>query len=329
MQKMMRTLALAVVVFGLSYEANAQRVFGDKLENEREELIPFGDMDQWVVRKIKESGIIGGKQKDVYAIGPREVIEGDAPYVAKGGSPWATSNVLAKVAGVTKTNTSVFPERRGTGFAARMDTRMESVRVLGLIDITVLAAGSTFLGSVHEPIKSTKNPHKILQSGIPFSKKPRAVRFDYKIKLSGEPNRIKSTGFGKTKTIQGKDLPVMVCLLQQRWEDDKGNVYAKRVGTQVIYFYEDTDWVNDATYQILYGDIRDNRYYLEDRMHIQDEERYTVNSKGESVPIQEVGWGSADDTPTHLILQFASSHGGAYIGSPGNKFWIDNVRLVY
>ncbi|WP_018108460.1 PCMD domain-containing protein [Bacteroides propionicifaciens] len=308
---------------------SAQRVLGDTLANERVEMIAYGDMNQWITRRITESAIIGGKTKDVYAIGPTEVITGDIPYVNKGGSPWATSNVMAKVAGVTKTNTSVFPDRRGTGFSARMDTRMESVKVFGLIDITVLAAGSVFLGSVHEPIKSTKNPQKILQFGVPFTKKPRAVRYDYKIKLSGEPDRIRATGFGRTKTIKGKDLPATVLLLQKRWEDEKGNVFAKRVGTMVNYYYDDTEWIDNATYQIMYGDIASNRYYLEDRMKIQDQDRYTVNSKGDIVLIQEIGWANADEAPTHIILQFSSSHGGAYIGSPGNTFWVDNVKLVY
>ena len=26
--------------------------------------------------------------------------------------------------------------------------------------------------------------------------------------------------------------------------------------------------------------------------------------------------------PTHMILQFSSSHGGAFIGSPGNTLWV-------
>ena len=39
--------------------------------------------------------------------------------------------------------------------------------------------------------------------------------------------------------------------------------------------------------------------------------------------------GEADDVPTHMILQFTSSHGGAYIGSPGNSLYIDNVKLIY
>ena len=51
--------------------------------------------------------------------------------------------------------------------------------------------------------------------------------------------------------------------------------------------------------------------------------------KAKSVLIQENGWADSDETPTHLILQFTSSLGGAFVGSPGNKFWIDNVCLVY
>ena len=76
------------------------------------EMIPFGNMDQWIDRQIKESGIIGGATKNVYAIGPTATIRENKPYKNMGGSPWATSNVMAKVAGVVKTNTSVFPEKR-------------------------------------------------------------------------------------------------------------------------------------------------------------------------------------------------------------------------
>ena len=161
------------------------------------EMVPFGDMDQWIDRQIKESSIIGGNTKNVYEIGPTSVIKGDQVYKNMGGSPWATSNVMAKVAGITKTNTSVFPEKRGDGYCARLDTRMESVKVLGLVNITVLAAGSIFTGSVHEPIKGTKNPQKMLQTGIPFTKKPVALQFDYKVKMSDRKNRIRATGFSK------------------------------------------------------------------------------------------------------------------------------------
>lgn len=293
------------------------------------ETLPFGDMDQWVDRQIEESGIIGGETKHVYAIAPTKVIIGDEPYKNMGGSPWATSNVMAKVAGITKTNTSVFPEKRGDGYCARLDTRMESVKVLGLVNITVLAAGSVFTGTVHEPIKGTKNPQKMLQSGIPFTKKPKALQFDYKVKMSDREKRVRATGFSRITDVEGKDYPAVVLLLQKRWEDKDGNVFAKRIGTVVTYFYQTTDWKNKATFEIMYGDITGRPEYKAHMMRLQATEYYTVNSKGESVPIHEIAWGDKDEVPTHLFLQFASSHGGAYIGSPGNTLWVDNVGLVY
>ena len=81
------------------------------------ELIKFGDFDQWIVRNIKESRIIGGETKQLYEIGPNAVWNENKPYTNQGGSPWATSNVMAKVCGITKTNTSVYREKRGNGFA--------------------------------------------------------------------------------------------------------------------------------------------------------------------------------------------------------------------
>ena len=296
---------------------------------ERVVPIPFGDMNNWVTRKIHESGIIGGATKSVYAVGPTQTIEKNEAYENLGGSPWATSNVFAKVAGISKTNVSVFPEKRGDGYCARLETRYESVKVFGLVDIEVIAAGSLFTGSVHEPISGTKNPMRMLNMGIPFTEKPKALRFDYKIKMSGESDRVCSTGFSKKTKVKGTDYPVVVLLLQKRWEDGKGNIYAIRVGTMVLRYDKSTDWVNGATYPIHYGNITKEPFYVEEWMKIQDQERYSTNSKGKSVPVKEMGWGTANDMPTHMVLQFASSHGGAYIGSPGNAMWVDNVSLVY
>lgn len=302
---------------------------GDGVTSENVVPFAYGDMDNWIVREIHESGIIGGNTKWLYELGPSDTIVGNTAFRNMGGSPWATSNVMAKVAGVVKTNTSVFPEKRGDGMCARMETRYESVKVFGLVDIEVIAAGSVFLGTVHEPIKGTKNPQAMLQSGVPFSKKPKALRFDYKVKAAPEKNRVRSTGFSRKSTVAGQDSLAVILLLQKRWEDAEGNVYSKRVGTMVQRYTESTpDWVNDATYPILYGNITSKPEY-KPYMRIQVEERYTLNSKGKSVPIQEVGWAEPGEAPTHMVLQFTSSHGGAYIGSPGNKFWIDNVELIY
>lgn len=112
-------------------------------------------------------------------------------------------------------------------------------------------------------------------------------------------------------------------------EDAEGNITAKRVGTMVVKYDKDSDgWVNGATYEVLYGDITKHPSYNHETMGLRERD-YTRNSKGESVLIKEIGWAEANENPTHMILQFSSSHGGAFIGSPGNTLWVDNVKLVY
>ena len=294
------------------------------------ELIKFGDFDQWIVRNIKESRIIGGETKQLYEIGPNAVWNENKPYTNQGGSPWATSNVMAKVCGITKTNTSVYREKRGNGFCARLETHVEKVKVMGIVNIEVLAAGSVFLGHVPEPITNTSNPMSKLSLGVPFAKRPKAVKFDYKVKLTNDQNRIRQTGFSRVSTVPGRDMPDVLCLLQKRWEDEKGNVYAKRIGTMIHRFDKSTDWVNGAEFAIQYGDISKKPGFQSYMGLISgDRTQYTRNSKGKMVPIKEVGWADADEVPTHMVLQFDSSYGGAYVGSIGTTLWIDNVHVVY
>ena len=296
---------------------------------EREEPIRYGDMEQWVTRHIHESAIIGGNDKTLYEIGPAMTIEGNKPYANAGGSPWGTSNVMAKVAGIVKTNNSVYKDTRDGGHCVRMTTHIESVKVLGLVNISVLAAGSIFLGDMKEPITGTKDGPKALNWGIPFTKRPKALRYDYRMKAAGGDSRIKMTGFSGKTTVPGRDCAIAILLLQKRTEDARGNITAKRVGTMVVKYGTSTGgWKNGATYEILYGDIRKNPGYDAQTMGLRSTD-YARNSKGKSVPVKETGWAAAGETPTHLLLQFSSSHGGAYIGSPGNTLWIDNVRLVY
>lgn len=295
----------------------------------KEVPIAYGNMDRWTIRKVHESGIIGGNTKTLYEIGPNKTIDGNTPYVNGGGSPWGTSNVMAKVTGIVKTNNSVYRDRHGSGYCAKLETHIEKVKVIGLININVLAAGSIFLGDMKEPITGTKDGPKAINNGIPFTQKPKALRFDYAVKAPGNANRIKMTGFSSKSTVAGKDYAIAVLYLQKRHEDSKGNITAKRVGTMVVKYGKSTNgWVEDATYTIMYGDIRNNPHYDAATMGLRSTD-YARNSKGKSVPIKETGWASADETPTHLMLQFSSSHGGAYIGTVGNTLWIDNVRLVY
>ena len=168
-------------------------------------LFKYGNFDTWVTRQIHESAVIGGNTKTLYEIGPNRALKGNNPYVNLGGSPWGTSNVMAKVSGITKTNNSVYRDNRGSGHCVKMTTHIETCKVLGLINIKVLAAGSIFLGDMKEPITGTKEGPKALNFGIPFTLRPKALRFDYRVQVPGNANRIRQTGFSKVTTVAGKD----------------------------------------------------------------------------------------------------------------------------
>ena len=97
-----------------------------------------------------------------------------------------------------------------------------------------------FLGEVHEPIKGTKNPQKMLNSGIPFTKKPIAIQFDYKVKMSDREKRIRATGFSRITDVEGKDFPEVNLFLQKRWEDEKGEYLCqarRNDGRKILYYY--------------------------------------------------------------------------------------------
>lgn len=85
-----------------------------------------------------------------------------------------------------------------------MDTRLEKVKVLGMINISVLASGSIYLGQTIEPIKGANDPYKNLDMGIPFTKTPRALVFDYKAKISQDDKVTRATGSGVSK-VDGRD----------------------------------------------------------------------------------------------------------------------------
>jgi hypothetical protein len=298
---------------------------------QRFELLPYGNMNSWMVREIKESYVIGGKKQYLYEISPQnDTLKNNTPY-KKGNSPWATSSVLATVSGITKGSVTVFPEKRANnGYAARLETRIERVKVLGVININVLASGTIFLGEMQEPITDTKNPRSKLDTGIPFTKKPQALQFDYKIITGGASRKINGIS-SKGTEVNEKDNGEVQILLQKRWEDANGNIYAKRIATGWQRFDKTvTTWQNKYQLKLNYGDITKQSYY-KTYMGLKTGEQayYAKNSKGKIVPIQEQGWGTESDGVTHLILQFSSSNGAAYTGNTDSRFWIDNVGLVY
>lgn len=278
------------------------------------ELFCQGNFEHWTSQTIKESRIIGGNTVTLMHLG----------------SPWGSSNVWAKVSGVTKTNVSVYKDHhKGHGNCVKLYTHIVEAKVLGLINIKVLAAGSIFLGNTIQPIRDTKNPMAKLNAGIPFHKRPKAIVFDYKVNIVGG-NRIRQNGITKGKTVPGQDMADCILYLQKRWEDAHGNIYAKRIGTMVKRFNRSSDWKENAYFTIHYGDITKEKFYNSSwGLTSGSITKYARNSKGVMVPVKEIGWGDKNDTPTHIVLQFDSSHGGAYIGSVGNTLWIDNVKLAY
>lgn len=296
-----------------------------------EEMFRYADFEQWITRSIKESLLVGGNTQTLYEVGPEGTFDGARAFTNQGGSPWANSNVYAKVAGVVKTNISVYPDSHNGGRCAKLSTHIVKCKAVGIVNISVLAAGSLYLGTMLEPITSSKNPMSKINVGIPFTRRPRALKFDYKYTAAGADSRIKETGFSKTRTIPGRDMGECVCLLQKRWEDAEGNLHALRVGTMRMRFSQSSNgWVEGKEYPIHYGDIRQEPFYRE-WMGLVGGERtyYALNSRGKNVPVLEEGWAAADEKPTHLILKFDSSYGGAYIGSVGNTLWLDNIKMVY
>lgn len=294
------------------------------------EPLPFGDMEQWTVRYIKESKLLGGKTKKLYCVAPTDTIRVNCPYdYGKKGSPWSSSNVYANVIGIEKAAITVTPElREEGGTCCRLDVSMLDVQVFGVIDIQVLAAGTLFTGRTIEPITTAKDPYQNIDFGVPFTKRPTALIYDYKAKISDENWVWYAKGMAKPKKQQGiHDEAEAYVYLQHRWEDEKGNVHAVRVGTgyERITKSQHT-WVNGHRLPIHYGDITSEPWYQPYMGY--NKNMRTMNSKRKIVPIQEEGW-DATLEPTHIVIMLTAGKCEAFVGQDGNVLWVDNVRLAY
>ena len=296
----------------------------------RLEPIPYGDFSQWVTRNLKESKLIGGKDKTIYAVGPTAVINGNKPYSNQGGSPWASSNVYARVSGITKASNTVSPVDVNGNRMAKLETKIEEVKVLGLINMDVMVTGTIFIGKLNEPVSSTKDPYAKMEMGMPYTKRPVALVYDYKVDMPAGDYRIKATGLGSKKKLAGRDNAEVYVLLQQRWEDEKGNIYAKRVGTGRERFAKTTPLTKGHRLDIHYGDITGKPFYR-DYMGLLNGNKayYAYNSKGKLVPVNEVGWAPADATPTHVLVMASSTCGTAFIGTEGLTLYVDNLAFGF
>lgn len=302
----------------------SQLAFGQHYEE-----VPFGDFEQWTVRYVTESKIIGGQEKVLYVIGPTDTIHSNEIYDYKN-TIWSTSNAFAKVMGVVKTSNNVTPDKGPTGTCAKLATEFAYCKVAGVVNIKVLAAGSIYWGKMLEPVTGVSDPFAFIDWGIPFSKRPNALVLDYKATIPNTGKLVKGT---TTRTIEfdGYDPAEILFVLQYRWEDEKGNVHAKRVGTAICHIDQSSNgWKKDFRVPVIYGDARESADFQPYMDLLRgDMTMYTINSKGKKKPILEETWADPDCPVTHAIMWLTSGSSGAFIGAIGNVLWLDEIRLEY
>ena len=291
----------------------------------------YGKFDKWCIREVKESAIIGGQTKYLYEFyGDMDTtVTGKTPYASPKDYLWRTNNVLAVVAGVVKTNNTVYPEPRNGGYCARIETHIEEVKALGIVNMDVVCQGAFMVGALPEPIRDTKSPMAKVLYGLPFTGMPKALKFDYKADVGH--TAVRGTGFSKLKVLDYPDSAEVTFMLQKRWEDADGRIHAVRVATGIERFHESTsDWINGHEVELRYGNITSDPAY-ESYMGLKTDPEtayHALNSRGENVVVEEDGWAEPGTEPNYMILHFISSCGKAFYGGVGNTLWIDNVEIV-
>jgi len=322
-----RQISFAFVISYLSLgtviSQNSASIYTDKNDQ-----LNYSALDFWYSRKVKESFLLSGKTIDLYGVG---VVSPKSDFfdtkLKDPKSPWGTTNIYSKMV-LDVANTRVFPEKRGSGYCCRLETAIRRDNIAGL-KVEVLIAGTLFVGELIEPVRGLKDPVKNVSQGIPFTQKPKAVKFDYKYEVGDK--RVKA--IYNIDPIEGPDKAEFCLILQKRWEDKNGNVFATRIGGARQFFTSSVDqWVNGVSFPIFYGNITHLPQYDKKTMGLIPSvgEVYVKNSQGKVVPLVETGWGKPEDTSTQLIFYFTSSYEGIqYQGSPESVFWVDNIEFVY
>lgn len=289
---------------------------------QRLETVPFGDFEQWTVRHIKESQILGGETRTIYALAPNDTINRNEVFDYSN-TIWSSSNAYAVVVGITKTSLSVTPEKGPDGLCARLESCYAAVKVAGLVNIRIFAGGSLYWGKMLEPIRAVSNPFSYIDWGIPFSERPYALVLDFKSVLPNTGKIVRGS-----RSLDGYDPEEIILILQNRKEDADGNIHVKRVGTAAFHIETSSDgWVKDFRIPVIYGDARKSPDY-KDYMDLRDI-YYATNSRGRNVPIPEEGWAEPGTPVTHAILSIASGSQNDLMGAVGNILWLDNIRLEY
>jgi hypothetical protein len=100
-------------------------------------------------------------------------------------------------------------------------------------------------------------------------------------------------------------------------------------GANEVYFVDVEEYLTDDDSHLSDSDSTYASYADDLLQQYDDSAYYAESSKGKIVPIEADEWADASETPTHAIVKFDSSHGGAYIGTIGTTLWLDNIKWVY
>lgn len=315
----MKSLVRTLLAIAVSVPVTA---FGQ--DNIRKEPIPFGDFERWTTRIVKESAIFGGDSIKMYEIDIDTVIRGNKAFKPVA-SPWSTSNAYAEIMGVVKTSYSVQPSKGHDGLCAELKTRIMSFSIMNAGEFNVLIPGTIYLGEMIEPIKGMKDPWSNTDAGIPFSKKPDCLIFDYKSEI---PNKgiITECDGGRISTQQGYDKARILVILQSR-KEEKGKITALRVATAEMLIDKTTDWEKDVMLPLTYGKLQNTDNLCE--LGRLNSIFHAKNSRGKIVPVTETGWAPEGTAPTHLIVYISSGSSEVFTGEVGCTLWIDNISLGY
>lgn len=85
-----------------------------------------------------------------------------------GGFFWGIFNVMVKVVGIVKINNFVYRDKWDNGYCVCLEMYIESVKVLGMVNIIVLVVGFIYLGDMLELIIGIKNVEKNMNWGVFF-----------------------------------------------------------------------------------------------------------------------------------------------------------------
>ena len=79
----MKHIGYIILAFAAAFAATRADAAG------KDVLLPYGDMNRWTIRHVKESGVIGGDTKTLYEVGPTARLRGTSPTSTAAARPGA------------------------------------------------------------------------------------------------------------------------------------------------------------------------------------------------------------------------------------------------